>query len=48
MPLIDNTGKSKLYAFIVTPENVHQELLKMNGIDFDRKILFLEKRIQNL
>ena len=40
MPLIDKTGKSIGFALIVTPEKVHQELLKLNEIDLlGRKIL---------
>ena len=40
MILIDKTGKSKGFAFIITPEKVHQELLKLNGMDWlGRKIL---------
>ena len=34
MILIDKTRKSKRFAFIVTPEKVHQELLKLNGTDW--------------
>ena len=33
MPLIDKTGKSKGFAFIIAPEKEHQKLLKLNGID---------------
>ena len=33
MPLINKTGKSKEFAFIVTPEKVHQSLLKLDRID---------------
>ena len=43
MPLINKTGKSKGFAFIVTPEKVHQELLKVNETDFlGRKLLLKE------
>ena len=34
IPLINKTGKSKGYEFKVTPEKVHQDLLKLDGIDF--------------
>ena len=33
MPLINKMGKSKGFAFIVTPEKVHQSLLKLDRID---------------
>ena len=43
MPLIDKSGKTKGFALIVTPEKVHQELLKLNRVDFlGRKILTKE------
>ena len=40
MPLINKTGKSKGFAFIVTPEKVHQDLLKLDGIDLLGRKLF--------
>ena len=43
MPLINKTGKSKGFAFIVTPEKVHQDLLKLDEIDLlGRKLLIKE------
>ena len=40
MPLIKTTGKSKGFAFIVAPEKVHQDLLKLDGIALlGRKLL---------
>ena len=40
MPLINKTRKSKVFAFIVAPEKVHQDLLKLDGIALlDRKLL---------
>ena len=43
IPLIHKTGKSKGFALIVTPEKVHQDLLKLDGIDLlGRKILIKE------
>ena len=43
MPLINKTGKSKGFAFIVTPEKVHHDLLKLDGIDLlGRKPLIKE------
>ena len=41
--LINKTGKSKGFAFIFTPEKVHQDLLKLHGVDLlGRKILIKE------
>ena len=40
MPLINKTGKSKGFAFIVTPEKVHQDLLKLDGTDLLGRELF--------
>ena len=41
--MINKTGKSKGFALIVTPEKVHQDLLKLDGIDLlGRKILIKE------
>ena len=41
--MINKTGKSKAFAFIVTPEKVHQDLLKLDGIDLlGRKLLIKE------
>ena len=43
MPLINKMGKSKGFAFIVTREKVHQDLLKVDGVDLlSRKILIKE------
>ena len=43
MPLINKTGKSKGFVFIVTPEKVHHDLLKLDGIDLlGRKLLIKE------
>ena len=43
MPWINKTGKSKGFAFIVTTGKVHQDLLKLGGIDLlDRKISIKE------
>ena len=40
MPLINKTRKSKVFAFIVAPEKVHQDLLKLDGIALlGRKLL---------
>ena len=46
-PLINKTGKSKGFVFIVTTEKVHQDLLKLDGIDLlGRKLLIKEARNQ--
>ena len=43
IPLINKTGKSKAFTFIVTLEKVHQDLLKLDGIDLlGRKLLIKE------
>ena len=43
IPLINKEEKSKAFAFIVTPEKVHQDLLKLDGIDLlGRKLLIKE------
>ena len=43
MPLINKTGKSQGFAFIVTPEKVYHDLLKLDGIDLlGRKLLIKE------
>ena len=33
-PLDKNTGKSKRSAFLNVPQHVHNELVKLNGIEF--------------
>ena len=45
MPLINKTGKIKGFTFIVTPEKVHQDLLKLDGIDLLGKKLLLKEAI---
>ena len=41
--LINKTGKIKGFTFIVTPEKLHQDLVKLDGTDsFGRKILIKE------
>ena len=43
MTLINKMGKSKGFTFTVTPEKVHQDLLKLDGIDLlGRKLLIKE------
>ena len=43
MSLIDKTGRSKGFAFIITPEKLYQELLKLDSIHlFGRKTLIQE------
>ena len=35
--------KTKVFAFVLSPDHVHNELLKLNGIEFHGKNLILEK-----
>ena len=43
MPLINKAGKSKGFAFIVTLEKIHEDLLKLDRIDLlGRKLLIKE------
>ena len=39
----DKTGKSKNFAFINVPEHVHNELMKLNGIEFYGRQLVIEE-----
>ena len=34
MPLDKNTGKSKGFAFLNVPQHVYNEVVKLNGIEF--------------
>ena len=45
MPLINKTGESKGYAFIVIPEKVHQNLLKLDGKDLLGRQLLIKEAI---
>ena len=37
MPVNENTGKSKGFAFTLVPEHVQKEILKLNGITLESK-----------
>ena len=37
MPVNQKTGKNKGFAFITAPEHVYKELIKLNGIELNRK-----------
>lgn len=39
----EKTGKSKNFAFINVPEHVHNELMKLNGIEFYGRQLVIEE-----
>lgn len=39
----EKTGKSKNFAFITVPEHVHDELMKLNGIEFYGRQLVIEQ-----
>lgn len=39
----EKTGKSKNFAFIQVPEHVHDELMKLNGIEFYGRQLVIEE-----
>ena len=45
MLLINKTGKSKRFAFIVTPEKVHQDLPKLDEIDLVSVKLLIKEAI---
>ena len=47
MPLINKTGKSKGFAFIVTSEKIHQDLLKLDGIDLLGRNLLIKEAFSN-
>ena len=45
MPINRKTGKNKGIAFVLSPDHVHNELLKLNGIEFHGKSLVLEEAV---
>ena len=45
MPINRKTGKNKGIAFVLSPDHVHDELLKLNGTEFDGKSLILKEAI---
>ena len=47
MPLDKNTGKSKGFAFINVPQHVYNELVKLNGIEFQNHFIRIEEARTN-
>ena len=43
IPLSENTGKKRGFAYVKLPRHVSDELLKLHGIGFKEKILVIEK-----
>ena len=43
IPLSDNTGKTRGFAYVKVPRHVSDELLKLYGIGFKGKMLVIEK-----
>ena len=43
IPLSENTGKKRGFAYVKVPRHVSDELLKLHGIGFKEKILVIEK-----
>ena len=43
MPINRKIGKNKGIAFLLSPDHVHKELLKLNSIEFHGKSLILEE-----
>ena len=43
MPLDKNTGKSKGFAFLNVPQHVYNELVKLNGIEFQNNFIRIEE-----
>ena len=42
MPVNENTGKCKGFAFALVPEKVQKEILKLNGITLENRIIVIE------
>ena len=42
MPVNENTGKCKGFAFALVPEHVQKEILKLNGITLENRIIVIE------
>ena len=38
-----NTGKKKYFAYVIAPEHVTTELIKLNGIEFNSKCIIVEE-----
>ena len=43
MPLDENTGKSKGFAFLNVPQHIYNELEKLNGIEFQNHFIRIEE-----
>ena len=43
MSINRKTGKNKGIAFVLSPHHIHNELPKLNGIEFHGKFLILEE-----
>ena len=37
-----STGKHRGFAFMTTPDHVHDEILKLNGVEFDGRSIVVE------
>ena len=42
VPTDRNTGKSKRFAFLKAPPHVSDELIKLNGFEFQKQIIRME------
>ena len=42
-----NTVKHRVFAFVTTPDHVHDELLKLNGVEFKGRRLLLKRPNQD-
>ena len=43
IPLDKNTGKTKGFAFLNIPQHVYNELIKLNGIEFQNNCIRIEE-----
>ena len=43
IPLLENTGKRRAFAYIAVPEHAVKELLKLHGIEFNGRKLVIVK-----
>lgn len=42
MPVNGKTSKCKGFAFVLLPEHIQKEILKLNGITLENKIVIME------
>ena len=42
MPVNENTVKCKGFAFTLLPKHAQKEILKLNGITLENRIIFIE------